>query len=134
MSIRTYHRSTQKEGGEQGAKWNKYGFDAQAAARGGKAGGSGVSGTVTALCQACGVPRTTFYRWMADPTFLQYLEGLIERYTDGALAEVWKALVRECKRGSVPAMRLFFELKGRFKGEREAPPDKPVIIDDIGSQ
>lgn len=92
------------------------------------------SGTVTALCQACGVPRTTFYRWMADPTFLQYLEGLIERYTDGALGEVWKALVRECKRGSVPAMRLFFELKGRFKGEREAPPDKPVIIDDIGSQ
>lgn len=35
-------KQVQKEGGEQGTKWNKYGFDAQAAARGGKAGGSGV--------------------------------------------------------------------------------------------
>lgn len=92
------------------------------------------SGTVTALCQECNVPRTTFYRWMANPAFLQYMEGLIERYTDGALAEVWKSLVKACTQGSVPAMRLFFELKGRFKGEREAPPDKPVIIDDIGSE
>ena len=69
---------------------------------------------------------------LADPEFSGTVTALCQ--ADGALAEVWKALVRECKRGSVPAMRLFFELKGRFKGEREAPPDKPVIIDDIGSQ
>lgn len=72
------------------------------------------TGTVTELIETVGVPRTTFYRWLDDEDYIGYINSLIERYTDSELSSVWKALVRECKKGNVQAIKLFFELKGKY--------------------
>ena len=72
-------------------------------------------GSVTELCEEIGVSRASFYRWMDKPAFRDYLNGLIDKYSDGELASVWKALIRKCIRGDTRAMKLYFELKGRFE-------------------
>ncbi len=72
------------------------------------------TGTMTELIEIVGVPRTTFYRWLEDEKYISYVNSLIERYTDSELAAVWKALVKECKKGNVQAIKLFFELKGKY--------------------
>ena len=72
------------------------------------------SGSITELLETVGVPRTTFYRWLDDPKYLSYINSIIERYTDSELGPVWKALVNQCKKGNVQAMKLFFELKGKY--------------------
>jgi hypothetical protein len=58
-----------------------------------------------------GVPERTFYRWMKDKRFIDYMNSQIAQYTDGELAEVWKALIMQCKRGNIQAIKLFFEMK-----------------------
>lgn len=72
-------------------------------------------GTITELCKLCDVPRRTFYNWRNNPDFCRYVDELIEKYTDSELAAVWKALIRACLCGNVQAIRLFFELKNKFK-------------------
>ena len=72
------------------------------------------TGTMTELIENVGVPRTTFYRWLEDEQYIEYINSLVERYTDSELAAVWKALVRECRKGNVQAIKLFFELKGKY--------------------
>lgn len=58
-----------------------------------------------------GVPHRTFYRWMKDRRFIDYLNSRLDQYTDGELAEIWKALINQCKRGNIQAIKLFFEMK-----------------------
>ena len=72
------------------------------------------TGTITELIETIDVPRTTFYRWLEDEQYISYINSLIERYTDSELAAVWKSLVRECKKGNVQAIKLFFEMKGKY--------------------
>lgn len=73
------------------------------------------NGTVTQLCEHIGVARSTFYKWLNDSEFLDYIQSLIDKYTDSELAAVWKALISECKNGNVQAIKLYFELKGKYK-------------------
>jgi hypothetical protein len=68
--------------------------------------------TKEAKMKEAGVPHRTFYRWMRDKRFIDYLNSKLDQYTDGELAEVWKALIYQCKRGNVKAIELFFEMKG----------------------
>lgn len=72
-------------------------------------------GTVTELCQMVGVSRNTFYRWMNDDKFKEYLNSVIDQYADGELPAVWKALISKCKSGDVQAIKLYFELKGKYQ-------------------
>lgn len=72
------------------------------------------NGTVTDICEAVGVARSTFYKWLKEPDYLAYIQEQIDSYTDSELAAVWKALVRECRLGNVQAIKLFFELKGKY--------------------
>lgn len=72
-------------------------------------------GTITELCARCDVPRRTFYNWRDEPLFCEYVDSLIDKYTDSELASVWKSLIRACMDGNVQAMRLYFELKNKFK-------------------
>lgn len=72
--------------------------------------------TVTEMCRELGISRNTYYsRWLNDETFTNYVEKLIGRYTDAELAEVWRALIKQCKAGNVNAIKLFFELKGKYR-------------------
>ena len=72
------------------------------------------SGSVTDVCREVGVARSTFYKWMDDKNYLDYLQRLIDEYTDSELSAVWKALIVECKTGNVQAIKLYFELKGKY--------------------
>ena len=67
--------------------------------------------TKTEKMKDAGVSRKTFYGWMKDKRFVTYLNSQLDQYTDGELAGVWRALINQCMRGNVSAMKLFFELK-----------------------
>lgn len=87
--------------------------------------------TKTEIIEKCGVSRSTFYRWLReDEQFVGYVNLLIDKYTDGELATVWKALVAKCTTGDVKAIKLFFELKGKYSQSLNVK-DSIRIIDDI---
>lgn len=68
------------------------------------------------IYSSLGISHDTFYRWLREDTEItHYAAYLIERYTDKELGAVWAALIRECKKGDVRAIKLYFELKGRYK-------------------
>lgn len=58
-----------------------------------------------------GLPERTLYKWMKDPRFINYLNSQIDKYTDSELSEVWKALLMQCRRGNIEAIKLFFKMK-----------------------
>jgi AcrR family transcriptional regulator len=58
-----------------------------------------------------GVPPRTFYRWLKDKRYIDYINSKLDQYTDSELSEVWKALIMQCKRGNIQAIKLFFEMK-----------------------
>ena len=89
------------------------------------------SGTITQLCERIGVARSTFYRWLDDETFRDYVDGLIDRYTDSELSRVWKALMRRVDVGDIQAIKLYFELKGRYKQDAVGRDAGVQIVDDI---
>lgn len=72
-------------------------------------------GTITQLCEEVGVARSTFYDWLGKEDFRAYVDSLIDRYTDSELSRVWKALMRQIDGGDIQAIKLYFELKGRYK-------------------
>ena len=78
----------------------------------------GFTGTITELCDGIGVARTTFYDWMGQEKFREYLADLIDKFADSELATVWKALIKKCSAGDVQAMRLYFEVRERSAGGR----------------
>ena len=73
-----------------------------------------LAATVTEMCEAVGVARSTFYKWLNDPEYLSYIQGLVDRFTDSELTTVWKSLINECRKGNVQAIKLYFELKGKY--------------------
>ena len=74
-------------------------------------------GNITRLCDEFGVARSTFYRWLDDSDFKGYLDYLIEKYSDSELPNAWRALVKKANTGNVEALKLYFELKGKYKQE-----------------
>ena len=74
-------------------------------------------GNISKLCREMDVARSTLYRWFDDIDFKNYLDYLVEKYTDTELANAWKALVNKANSGNVEALKLFFELKGKYKQE-----------------
>ena len=67
------------------------------------------------ICEEADVSRTAFYEWLKKKEFVDYVASLIDKYTDSELSTVWKALIRKCEQGDVSAIKLFFELKGKYK-------------------
>lgn len=87
------------------------------------------TGTITELLKQLGIGRTTFYRWMDDPEYIQYINSLIDKYTDSELSTVWKALIEQCKNGNTQAIKLYFELKGKYKQALDISGDVKVIFE-----
>lgn len=85
------------------------------------------------IMELCSVPKTTYYRWLReDEMFVQHINRLVEKYTDGKLASVWRSLVRNIENGDTQAMKLFFELKGKYKQDITVKGGATVeIINDI---
>ena len=70
---------------------------------------------ITQICEKVGISRATFYNWQQDSDFNDYVNFLIDSYTDSELANVWKALIKRACNGSVDAQKLYFELKNKYK-------------------
>lgn len=86
--------------------------------------------SITELCLEVGVARTTFYDWIGDNRFRAYVDELIDRYTDSELSRVWKALMKQIDRGNIQAIKLYFELKGKYKegvGQRDSREDEETV-------
>ena len=73
--------------------------------------------TVTEICKQIKVSRQSFYNWQQEADFKGYIEFLIENFTDSELPNAWRALVKKANCGNVEALKLFFELKGKYKQE-----------------
>lgn len=71
--------------------------------------------TVAQMCEQVGVSRTAFYNWQKEADFNGYVNYLIDSYTDSELANIWRALIGKAKAGSAEAIKLYFELKGKYK-------------------
>lgn len=72
-------------------------------------------GTITQLCREVGVARSTLYDWLNKDEFRKYIDNLIEKYTDSELSRVWKKLMKRIDDGDIAAIKLYFELKGKYK-------------------
>lgn len=84
------------------------------------------------LAKHVGVSRSTLYRILKNKDFLDYVSSLIDIYTDIELSDVWKALLIRCKCGDIQAIKLYFELKGKYKQEIRHDVNAQIqIIDDI---
>lgn len=82
-----------------------------------------------AIYHALGISHDTFYRWLRDDgEITQYAAYLIEKYTDKELGSVWAALIRRCKAGDVRAIKLYFELKGKYKQQVEVESGGPAEV------
>ena len=72
--------------------------------------------TISEICEAVGIDRSTYYKhWRNSEKFRNYVDELIRKYTDSELAAVWRSLIKRCFDGDVSAIKLFFELKGKYK-------------------
>lgn len=72
--------------------------------------------TISEICEAVGIDRSTYYKhWRNSEKFRNYVDELIGKYTDSELAAVWRVLIDKCLEGNVNAIKLFFELKGKYK-------------------
>lgn len=74
-----------------------------------------------------GLTEPVFYRWMKDERFINYINVLIDRYTDSELADVWKALMMKARRGDIAAIKLVFDMKGmnpEYKHKRDIDKEK----------
>lgn len=68
-------------------------------------------GNISKLCDELKIARSTFYRWYDKNDFKQYINNLIEKYTESELASIWKTIVESAKKGNLQALKLFFDLK-----------------------
>lgn len=76
-------------------------------------------GTIQDKCDRANVSRSSFYRWMKNKDFVEYLNSIIDQYTDAELSDVWKALINNAKKGDNASIKLYFELKGKYKETKE---------------
>lgn len=67
--------------------------------------------TKEAKCKEVGITYKTLWTWMKDERFVNYMNSQIDKYVNGEMADVWRALLAKCKRGDIQAIKLLFEVK-----------------------
>lgn len=72
-------------------------------------------GNISAACEKIGVARSTYYRWQSDGAYNDFVNYLIKEYTDSETGNVWRAIIKQAKKGDPRAQKLFMELKGLHK-------------------
>ncbi len=69
-------------------------------------------------CDEVGVTFKTLCEWVKNPEFVRYMNEQLDRFTDTELPEIWKAHIRECKRGNMEAIELYHTLKGNMPAKK----------------
>jgi len=74
-----------------------------------------------------GIDYTTLWKWEKKPEFRQYVQKLIDEYTDGEVPNAWRKLIRRMEKDT-QAIKLFFELKNMYREKKEisGPDGGPV--------
>ena len=65
------------------------------------------------------IAESTLYNWMKDKDFIELVNKKVEKYTDQALPEVWAALIDKATSGDTQAIKLFFEMKDKYRDRKE---------------
>lgn len=82
------------------------------------------------ICEAMQISRDTIYRWLKEPKFICKVAELAERYTDAELGTVYKALIDRCRKGETSAIKLYFEIKMKYKQLVKENEQKELSDDD----
>lgn len=72
---------------------------------------------ITELCKDFKISRTTFYNWQKDTDFLGYVDFLIDSFTTSIIPKAWKEIAKKINQGNMDAIRMLFEIKGKYKQE-----------------
>ncbi|MCI1930279.1 MAG: phBC6A51 family helix-turn-helix protein [Clostridia bacterium] len=87
---------------------------------------------LTNICETAGISLNTLYQWLGTEEFRKYLDCLVDKVTIGEVASVWKSLLEQCIKGNVQAIKLYFELKNKYKQDTNVAAMNLVqILDDI---
>ena len=68
-----------------------------------------------------GVTEAEYLGWVTDGAFPAEVASLARRWAEAEAPFVWRDLLALTRSGSVPAMRLYFDLSGKRAAERSAP-------------
>ena len=71
------------------------------------------------VAEACGINESTLYGWLKKESFIKLVNKKLDKYTDKALPEVWDALIEKAKGGDTQAIKLYFEMKNKYKDRKE---------------
>lgn len=74
------------------------------------------------------VSERTFYRWKNDQEFIDMVNRKVDKYTDRELPEVWDALLKQAKKGNTKAIKLYFELKDKYKQTHKIEGDNVINV------
>ena len=88
----------------------------------------GPNENISDLCQKAGISTAEFYEWLKDEEFRAEFNRYTEVYGAGELGAVWGALVEQCRKGNIQAIKLFFDMLSKNKIDKETGVS---IIDDI---
>ncbi len=89
---------------------------------------------VSELCKEFGISRTTFYNWQHDMQFMGYVNCLVDNYTTSIIPKAWKEIGKKVEQGSMEAIRMLLEVKGKIQKESNVNTNNVVIFtgeDDI---
>ncbi len=75
--------------------------------------------TLEEVATRAGVTRKSLWEWWQLEAFRTAVRERVEKLTEAERTPILNALFREAKSGDVPAMRLFFQLRGELTEKHE---------------
>ena len=82
--------------------------------------------TVSARCKSAGINRDTFYENCRKPEFVGWLNRVLSEAVSSDTSDVRQAHLKECLKGSLEAIKLWYERYGDF-----VPTQRQIIEGDI---
>lgn len=81
------------------------------------------------ILEEYGVSEDEFTSWIRNAEFRDHIDTLARDFAEAGVYEIWKSLMKHAKEGSVPAIKLYFEMKNKraIESRSEIPPE----IDDL---
>ncbi|MBE6541071.1 MAG: hypothetical protein E7672_01325 [Ruminococcaceae bacterium] len=76
-----------------------------------------------------GIGEDEFAEWVRDPSFREYTASLARDFAEADEVNVWKSLLDLIKGGSVPAIKLYFDLQSkRTSSQRRVASDEVIEL------
>lgn len=78
--------------------------------------------------QDLGISTAEYGTWLQDDNFVNYLQGRVERLLNNTTHEAHLGLIRGVRNGNVQAIKLHYELTGRYNPDKEKAVNLRVIL------